>query len=514
MKSPPLKLDVAIFNFAYGSNGGCASEHPDIREWQIETILKMKQDPRIGNITMKTLSDTPVTLTRNRAVRIARELGAELVLFIDSDQSPNKHKGEPWFKPFWDVAFEHAYDHYPKGPVCIGAPYCGPPPHENIYVFQFGSFATGHGDETRISLDQYSRAQASQMTGIQECAALPTGLILFDIRCFDLIEPSPLPKQTILERVQAGRLTIDDAMWALRDGYFYYEWADQRADQKASTEDVTCTRDIALAGQAVLGYNPVRCAWDSWIGHWKPWNVGKPMKYGIDEIAANFQKAVLDRHSNRDKIIEAGQFAKIPPSKKHPEPIVIPPRWQETHETPADDINALTTLVRQVLAEKDECRVLEVGTWLGDTAIAMAEAGANVTCVDTWEGTANDTTGKLAKIAGPDGVYNEFLSRIGDKAQRSIFPRRATSQEAATWGWPNDFDIIFLDADHSYEALKADIEAWLPHLAVDGIICGHDYNAQDFPGVKKAVMERFGTHPGLNVIGRTIWAVIPALEPA
>jgi hypothetical protein len=37
---------------------------------------------------------------------------------------------------------------------------------------------------------------------------------------------------------------------------------------------------------------------------------------------------------------------------------------------------------------------------------------------------------------------------------------------------------------------------------------------EDFPGVKKAVLERFGSNLGLNKLGATIWAVIPALEPA
>lgn len=514
MTPPPYKLNVGIFNFAYGSNGGCASEHPHIREWQIETVLKMKADPRVGEIRMQTLSDTPITLTRNKAIKIAREQGSHVILFIDSDQSPNKHKGEPWFKPFWDVAFDELYRHYGKGPLCIGAPYCGPPPHENVYVFQFGTFATGHGDETRISLDQYTRAQAAAMTGIQECAALPTGLILFDIRCFDLIEPCSLPKRDIIEKCHSGEFTVNETEWALRDGYFYYEWSDQRADNKASTEDVTCTRDIALAGQTVLGYNPVRCAWDSWVGHWKPWNVGRPERYSIDNIAPNFRRAVLEDRSIRERIYDVGEVISVPKALRNKQPIQVqqkPSDWKDEHTTPEEDIDALTTLVKQVLAEKDECRVLEVGTWLGGTAIPMADAGAKVFCVDTWKGTDTDRTGDLAKVAGENGVYDEFVRRIGDRFSRSIFPRQATSAEAASWGWPQKFDIIFLDADHSYEAVKADIEAWLPHLAEDGIICGHDYSVAQFPGVARAVNERFGEPRRL---GNAIWAIIPALEMA
>jgi hypothetical protein len=44
---------------------------------------------------------------------------------------------------------------------------------------------------------------------------------------------------------------------------------------------------------------------------------------------------------------------------------------------------------------------------------------------------------------------------------------------------PNEsLDFVFIDANHSYEYVVADIAAWLPKLRKGGIIYGHDY--QDF----------------------------------
>lgn len=54
------------------------------------------------------------------------------------------------------------------------------------------------------------------------------------------------------------------------------------------------------------------------------------------------------------------------------------------------------------------------------------------------------------------------------------------------------FDLIFIDADHSYEGCKSDILAWWPHLAEDGVMVGHDFQTQDHEGVVKAVEEIFG----------------------
>ena len=47
-------------------------------------------------------------------------------------------------------------------------------------------------------------------------------------------------------------------------------------------------------------------------------------------------------------------------------------------------------------------------------------------------------------------------------------------------------DLIFIDADHSYPAVKQDIINYTPKLKQGGILSGHDI---DFPGVNQAVNE-------------------------
>ena len=51
--------------------------------------------------------------------------------------------------------------------------------------------------------------------------------------------------------------------------------------------------------------------------------------------------------------------------------------------------------------------------------------------------------------------------------------------------------MIFLDADHSYEAVRLDIETWLPKVKKNGILAGHDYINLLHPGVKRAVDDIF-----------------------
>jgi len=49
------------------------------------------------------------------------------------------------------------------------------------------------------------------------------------------------------------------------------------------------------------------------------------------------------------------------------------------------------------------------------------------------------------------------------------------------------YDFIYIDADHSYDALISDIHAWWPKVRVGGVMAGHDYNNRGNKRVKKAV---------------------------
>lgn len=262
------KFNVGFCTFSYGGNGGISSEVPDIREWITPLIAKLSKDERVAQIRMWNLSDTPITMTRNRAVIQARECGMDVLVMIDSDMKPDINNGfDPAAKPFFDSSFDFLVQHYPKGPCVIGAPYCGPPPVENVYVFRWLNRESVNANPD-FQLEMYDRHTAVKMAGIQECAALPTGLIMYDMRAFALTEP------------QADA----DKPW------FYYEYKSKYQDEKASTEDVTMTRDLSLVGTQKLGYNPVFCNWDAWAGHWKPKCVGKPQVVEASNISEKLKR--------------------------------------------------------------------------------------------------------------------------------------------------------------------------------------------------------------------------------
>lgn len=274
------KLDLFFSFFPYSGNGASASEHPASRKWFASTLFKAKTDERVGTITGKDFCDTPITMTRNVAVQAARAAGADVLVMCDSDMVPDYElgRGDPLAKPFWDTAFDFLYERFTQGLITVvAAPYCGPPPEENVYLFRWTSKQSEHPNAD-AQLVQFTRAEAAVRGGFEEAGALPTGLILWDLRAFDLVDPP----------------------------YFYYEYRDKFECEKDSTEDVTATRDVALACQALHGYSPLFVAWDCWAGHVKPKVVGKPRPFTTATVAAKLQTALRDGVRPGQQLVDVG----------------------------------------------------------------------------------------------------------------------------------------------------------------------------------------------------------------
>ena len=55
-----------------------------------------------------------------------------------------------------------------------------------------------------------------------------------------------------------------------------------------------------------------------------------------------------------------------------------------------------------------------------------------------------------------------------------------------------------LDGDHSYDAIRTDIDAWLPKMKPGGLMSGDDFM---WPGVEKAATETFGDRLHFRIKG-------------
>lgn len=126
--------------------------------------------------------------------------------------------------------------------------------------------------------------------------------------------------------------------------------------------------------------------------------------------------------------------------------------------------------------------IVEVGVFHGELSELLLRAGHRVWMVDNW----------LPYLKQPSryvetGDYHSRLeietqtrAEIGASRRAAPFGPRANifkmdSVAAARSMMDKSADMVFLDADHSYEGVKEDIHEWMPKVKPGGWLGGHDY---------------------------------------
>lgn len=89
-----------------------------------------------------------------------------------------------------------------------------------------------------------------------------------------------------------------------------------------------------------------------------------------------------------------------------------------------------------------------------------------------------------------DSIQQKEMYALIVKYPRSLTYYTGDSGIVSKYFKANEYDGVYIDADHSYPKCKMDIEAYLPKIKKGGIMSGHDYCAGF--GVIQAVTECFG----------------------
>ena len=144
-------------------------------------------------------------------------------------------------------------------------------------------------------------------------------------------------------------------------------------------------------------------------------------------------------------------------------------RLQIRQTIPWDGKHYRGSFLLDLILKKNYKVIAEVGVKFGRTTFFLLD---NVT----------DLT-----IYGIDLDISKFYNdKIKEKYKERLIPIQGISYHV-TDQIPNDsLDLVFIDADHSYEAVKKDILAYTPKLKKGGMLTGHDI---DYPGVNRAVNE-------------------------
>lgn len=132
----------------------------------------------------------------------------------------------------------------------------------------------------------------------------------------------------------------------------------------------------------------------------------------------------------------------------------------------------------------------EVGSFAGRSAAYLIAELARRLSKSIWP------TVSLVDVfdKGGGNSVDEVLSALSPRALEArvkLHVMKVPSVEGADKFDDASLDWVYIDADHTYGAVRADIAAWLPKVRKGGVIAGHDYAPYPTFGVIQAVTEIF-----------------------
>lgn len=155
----------------------------------------------------------------------------------------------------------------------------------------------------------------------------------------------------------------------------------------------------------------------------------------------------------------------------------------------------------------------EIGTWRGDNAarILSSRHPRQLYLIDPWEYRAEEEYkqawyGRSAHAGQQemDAIHQSVLDRFRSGIERGqVIVTRMRSLDAAASFPDASLDWVYIDGDHTYEAVKGDLEAYYRTIKPGGFLAGDDYKTAGWWGdaVKRAVDEFAARHADLKLIG-------------
>lgn len=159
----------------------------------------------------------------------------------------------------------------------------------------------------------------------------------------------------------------------------------------------------------------------------------------------------------------------------------------------------------------------EIGVlWGGFTRIVLKDwKGKAYWCVDAWERQPPEIYRERTNDMDYEKCYQEVQKLAND--DKRIIVCKGFSPKIASVVPDETLDWVFIDANHEYQAVTSDMNAWFPKLKPGGLFSGHDYGyGTDWPHfceVENAVKDWMREH-NMNFVtdkgegqGKSWWSI-------
>ena len=125
---------------------------------------------------------------------------------------------------------------------------------------------------------------------------------------------------------------------------------------------------------------------------------------------------------------------------------------------------------------------VEVGVWKGDFSKKIWDISNPklLVLVDSWT-FDEKVRGCAPQVNGNEPLNQNFFDQAKQETynkfikEKNVLILDLNSSEASSNYKDNYFDYIYLDAEHTYQAVINDLNVWYPKLKKNGVLFGDDY---------------------------------------
>lgn len=133
--------------------------------------------------------------------------------------------------------------------------------------------------------------------------------------------------------------------------------------------------------------------------------------------------------------------------------------------------------------------IVEIGSWKGRSTVCLASGSskgnkAKIYAIDPHTG-SNEHKRKLGEV----WTFDEFKENIKIAGLTEYVTPLVKTSEEASKTFDKEIGVLFIDGDHSFEAVKQDLELWFPKVTDGGMIVFHDAVTTAWKGVATFVEE-------------------------
>ena len=130
-------------------------------------------------------------------------------------------------------------------------------------------------------------------------------------------------------------------------------------------------------------------------------------------------------------------------------------------------------------------KAVEIGSYSGEGTVVIAKHFKEVTAVDPWMN-GYDINDVASQQCPMKFVFQAFQDKTEDL--ENVMFIKGKSIDALESIKDESCDFVYIDGDHRYEGVLADLHGWRPKLREGGVMAGHDWS---FKTVHKALVEVF-----------------------